>query len=330
MGSDLLDLELILPEEAQDRVSQSGESYDLLIIGGGSAGMTAAVYAARKQLKTLLIGKDLGGQLLWTSDIENYMGYQYITGRELTTKFKTQMEQFPIVDIIAGDTVEKLASDDGLFVAETASNRKYMGKAAIVASGKRYKPLNVPGEQELIGHGISYCATCDAPLFAGKDVAVIGGGNSGFTAVIDLLGIAKQVYLVNVNTQWQADPIMVEKTKGAKNLTPLLSHRVLSIQGKDSVTGITLESLGTQQSKKLSVQGIFIEIGLLPNSEFVRDLVQLNKWGEIIVDCGCRTNVPGLFGAGDVTTVPEKQIGVAIGEGTKAALSAYKYLLLNT
>jgi alkyl hydroperoxide reductase subunit F len=144
------------------------------------------------------------------------------------------------------------------------------------------------------------------------------------------MGIASKTYVVNMEPSWQADPIIVEKMKDAENVIPLLSHRVLSIQGENVVTGITVESLETQESKKLSVQGVFIEIGLSPNSEFASDLVQLNKWGEIIVDCGCRTNVPGVFGAGDVSTVPEKQIGVAIGEGSKAALSAYKYLLMHT
>jgi alkyl hydroperoxide reductase subunit F len=330
MAADLLNLELIMPDEKQEEVSQSGEPYELLIIGGGPAGMTAAVYSARKQLKTLLISKNLGGQLLLTSEIENYMGYQWISGRELTDKFKTQMEQFPIVDIVVGDNVEKLASRDDQFVATTANGREYVGKTVIVATGKRSRPLNVPGERKLVGRGVSYCATCDAPLFKRKDVAVIGGGNSGLEAVIDLMEIANKVYLINISHILQADPILVERTKDAGNITTLLSHRVVEIQGNDTVTGIVLESLETQEKKEFPAQGVFIEIGLLPNSEFANELVQLTRWGEIIVDCSCRTNVPGVFSAGDVTTVPAKQIGVAIGEGTKAALSAYKYLLMYT
>jgi alkyl hydroperoxide reductase subunit F len=329
LSSGLLDLKVIIPEDTQDRISQSGEVYDLIIIGGGPAGMTAAVYAARKQLKTLIITKDLGGQLLWTSDIENYMGYQYITGPELTSKFKSQMEQFPIVDIIVGDSAEKLEEKER-FLITTAKSRQYMGKTVIIASGKRYKPLNVPGEKELVGRGVSHCATCDAPLFKGKDVAVIGGGNSGFTTAIDLVGFANNVYLVDISHKWQADPILIDKVKNAKNFIPLLSYKTISIQGKNSVVGIVLESLETKKQKRLKIQGVFIEIGLLPNSELAKDLVQLNSWGEIMVDCSCRTSVPGVFAAGDVTTVPEKQIGIAIGEGSKAALSAYKYLLMNT
>ncbi|MBD3181383.1 FAD-binding protein [Candidatus Poribacteria bacterium] len=304
--------------------------YDLLIIGGGSAGMTSAVYAARKQMKTLLISKDLGGQLLWTSDIENYMGYQYITGRELTDKFKAQMQQFPIVDIITGINVEKISRQDNLFLALTENGKSYRGKTIIIATGKRYRPLNVPGEKELVGKGISYCATCDAPLYKGKDVAVIGGGNSGITSVIDLRNISNNIYVINNSNVWQADPVLIERIKDAENFIPMLSHNVLAIHGKDSVTGITVQSIKTGEQKTLDIQGVFIEIGLLPNSELVKEIISLTDLGEIMVDCGCRTAVPGLFGAGDVTTVPEKQIGVAIGEGIKASLSAYKYLLRMT
>jgi alkyl hydroperoxide reductase subunit F len=329
MGADLLDLEIIMPDDVQEKVSQSGEPYELLIIGGGPAGMTAAVYSARKQIKTLLISKDLGGQLLWTSDIENYMGYQYITGRELTDKFKSQMEQFPIVDIIVGDSVEKLAREGSLFVAATAGGRKYTGKTVIIATGKRYKPLGASGEEKFVGRGISYCATCDAPLFAGKDVVVIGGGNSGFTAAADLVEIANKVYVVNKSSTWQADPILIDRVKDSEKFLPLLSHIVVEIKGANVVTGMDVQSLETKEIKHLPVQGVFIEIGLLPNSELASDLVRLNNWGEIMVDCGCNTSMPGAFGAGDVTTVPEKQISVAIGEGSKAALSAYKYLLMH-
>ena len=328
MQSGLLDFKFIMPDEEQERVSRDGEIYDLIIIGGGPGGMTAAVYSARKQVKTLLISKDIGGQLLWTSDIENYMGYQYITGKELTEKFKSQMEQFPIVDIIVGDSVEKLEAQDDLFVATTTNSRKFLGKTVIIASGKRPRPMNVPGEKDLIGRGVSYCATCDAPLFAGKDVAVVGGGNSALTAVADLVKIASKIYVINISDRWQADAVLVEKAKESEKFIPLPAHRVIKITGEDSVAGITIESLETKEVTELQVQGVFIEIGLIPNSEFARDLVLLNERREIVVDCACQTSVPGVFGAGDVTTVPAKQISVAIGEGSKAALSAYEYLLM--
>jgi len=327
MGTNLLDLKLILPEEDIERISQSDDIYDIIIIGGGPAGMTSAVYSARKQIKTLLISKDIGGQMLWTSDIENYMGFQYVTGKELTEKFRSQMEQFPIVDIILGDTVTKITKADENFVIETEKSKKFTGKTVIIASGKRYRPMNVKGEKELVGKGVSYCATCDAPLFAGKDVLVVGGGNSALTAVIDLMKLANKIYIVNITKDWQADQIMIDRIKNADNIIPLLSHKVTAIHGEKYVTGVTIESLDTKETKDITVQGVFIEIGLLPNSEFAKDIVRLNDQGEIIVDCMCNTTTPGIFAAGDVTTVPEKQISVAIGEGSKAALSAYKYLL---
>lgn len=330
MGGDILNLELIMPDEMQEQVSQSGEPYELIIIGGGPAGMTAAVYAARKRIKSLLISKDIGGQLLLTASIENYMGFSYISGNNLTEKFRAQMEQFPIVDIIIGDSVEKLTKSDGQFVITTPKGREYTGKTVIVAAGKRSKLLNAQGEKELVGRGVSYCATCDAPLFGGKDVAVIGGGNSGVEAVIDLMGIANKVYLINRSAPLRADPILVEKIEDAKNVVKLVPYTAIGIKGDGVVTGLIIESSETQEKKELPVQGVFVEIGLLPNSEFANELVSLNEWNEIIVDCACQTNVPGLFAAGDVTTVTEKQIGVAVGEGTKAALSAYKYLLTNS
>jgi alkyl hydroperoxide reductase subunit F len=327
MGLDLLDLKLILPEEDVERISQSGDVYDIVIVGGGPAGMTSAVYSARKQIKTLLISKDIGGQMLWTSDIENYMGFQYITGKELTEKFRSQMEQFPIVDIILDETISKITKENDNFIIETETSRKFTGKTVIIASGKRYKSMKVPGEKELVGRGISYCATCDAPLFVGKDVVVVGGGNSALTSVIDLAKLANKVYIVNIADDWQADPILLEKIGKATNITSLLGHRVSAIHGEKFVTGVTVESVKTKESKDIIAQGVFIEIGLIPNSEFAKGLVLRTDKGEVVVDCMCNTNVSGIFAAGDVTTVPEKQISIAIGEGSKAALAAYKYLL---
>jgi alkyl hydroperoxide reductase subunit F len=327
MGSSMLDLKLILPEEEQERISQIDEIYNIIIIGGGPAGMTSAVYAARKQIKTLMISKDIGGQLLWTSDIENYMGFQYISGKELTEKFRSQMEQFPIVDIILNNTVEKLEKADGNFIVTTTDSKKYTGKTIIIASGKRYRPMNASGEKELVGKGVSYCATCDAPLFAGKNVMVVGGGNSALTSVIDLMKLANKIYVVNIMDSWQADTILLEKTKDATNVEWLLSHRVTAIHGEKYVTGVSVESVKTKKVKDLNVQGVFVEIGLIPNSDFAKGFVLQNTLGEIVVDCSCQTNIPGVFASGDVTTVPDKQISIAIGEGSKAALSAYKYLL---
>jgi NADH-dependent peroxiredoxin subunit F len=298
--------------------------YDLLILGGGPAGMTAAVYAARKHLSTLLLSSDLGGQLNWTLGIENYMGYQFVGGVELMEKFRTQVEQFPI-EMKTGETLARLSKIEGGFEAATESGQNYQGKAAIIATGKRPRPLGVPGEEKLIGRGVSYCAICDGPFFKGLKVAVIGGGNSALGAVQDLIKVASHVYLL-AHGQLSCDHVLIDKVKDAPNLTVLLDHEILAIHGEDVVSGITIRDKKTQQENKLFLEGVFVEIGLLPNSGFARNVLTLNATGEIMVNCSCETGIPGLYAAGDVTDIPEKQIVVAAGEGAKAALQAHKYL----
>jgi alkyl hydroperoxide reductase subunit F len=298
--------------------------YELIIIGGGPAAMTAAVYAARKRIDTLLLSKDLGGQVLWTMGVENYMGYQYIEGVELMDKFEKQVAQFPLEQKI-GPAVTALSQIDGGFEVKTAEGETYQGKAVIVATGKRPRPLNVPGEERLKGRGVTYCAICDGPVFAGQRVAVIGGGNSALEAADDMLKIAEHVYLVSL-TPLTGDQILIDKLKEAPKLTTFLKHEVVDIQGSNRVEGITIRDLGTSEEKKLEVGGIFVEIGLIPNSDFANGLAKLNWFDEIEVNCSGETGIPGIFAAGDVTNVPEKQIVVAAGEGAKAALQAHKYL----
>ncbi len=298
--------------------------YELIIVGGGPAGLTAAVYAARKKLNTLLLSKDLGGQPNLTSGIENYMGYQFIEGPELMLKFEEQVKQFPI-DLKIGQTVSRISKIDKGFEVITETGEKYQAKAVIIATGKRPRPLNVPGENRLIGRGVTYCAICDGPLFADEKVAIIGGGNSALEATNDMIKIAKHVYLVSI-TPLTGDAILIDRVKNAPNLTMFLKHEVLAIKGENQVTGITIRNLITNEIKELEVRGVFVEIGLIPNSELAKELVSLNRWGEIEVNCFNETGVPGLFAAGDVTNVPEKQIVVAAGEGAKAALQAHRYL----
>jgi len=321
-----MELDFLLSKEEAKSTGKTELTYDLVIIGGGPAGMTAAVYAARKKLKTLLIGKDLGGQVLLTLEVENYMGYQYIEGRELVNKFKEQVSHFSI-DQEIGEEVEKLDKEGEIFSILTRGGKKFRGRTAIVASGKRSRSLNVPGEKRLIGRGVSYCSVCDAPFFEGKEVAVIGGGNSAFEAALDLVKMAPKIYFIDIASTWTADPVLVEQIERKKKVTSFQGHRVKEIKGDDRVEGITIEPLDGGKTRSLSVQGIFIEIGLVPNSEFARSLVKLNEAGEIVVDCASRTNIPGLFAAGDVGSVPEKQIIIAAGEGAKATLAAYQYLL---
>jgi alkyl hydroperoxide reductase subunit F len=298
--------------------------HELMIIGGGPAGMTAAVYAARKRLDAVLISKDLGGQAMWTGRVENYMGYQYIEGFELMSKFEEQVKQFPLEQKIGSQAVS-LRRIDGGFEAVADNNERYQGKAAIIATGKRPRSLNVPGEERLKGKGVTYCAICDGPVFAGQKVAVIGGGNSALEAADDMSRIAEHVYVVSV-TPFTGDKILVEKVQGSSNVTAFLEHEVLSISGETLADGIEIRDLKTRKQKRLDVSGIFVEIGLVPNSDLVKGLVALNEQGEIVVNCRSETDVPGLFAAGDVTTVPEKQIVISAGEGAKAALQAHKYI----
>jgi alkyl hydroperoxide reductase subunit F len=298
--------------------------YDLVIIGSGPAGMTAAVYAARKKLNTLLLSKDRGGQVNWTLGIENYMGYQFIEGPELIHKFEEQIKKFPLETRI-GEVVSNLSRTDSGFEAKTDSGETYQAKAAIIATGKRPRPLNVTGEEEFRGRGVTYCAVCDGPLFSGMKVAVIGGGNSALEAVDDMVKIADHVYLVSL-TPLTGDQILIDKMQAANNLTMFLEHEVVTIIGDKFVEGVKIRDLKTKQQRELQVAGVLIEIGLMPNSDIVKGVVALNHLGEIEVNCNNETNVPGLFAAGDVTSVPEKQIVVAAGEGAKAALQAHRYL----
>jgi len=298
--------------------------YELIIIGAGPAGMTAAVYAARKKLNTVLLSKDVGGQVNWTLGIENYMGYQFIEGAELIRKFEEQVKQFPL-NMKTGEGVSSLERINGGFEVKTEAGAVYQSRAAILATGKRPRPLNVPGEEKLKGRGVTYCAICDGPLFAGMKVAVIGGGNSALEAADDMIKIADHVYLVSV-TPFTGDQILIDKAKGASNLTIFLEHEVLEITGDKFVGGIRIRDLKSKQEKEFEVNGVFVEIGLIPNSEPFKGIAPLNRIGEIEVNCGNETGVPGLFAAGDVTNVPEKQIVVAAGEGAKVALQAHHYL----
>lgn len=300
--------------------------YELVVIGDGPDGMTVVVYAARKRLNTLLISYDLGGQPLTTAGVENYMGYQFIEGPELMQKFEEQVRQSPSdVKTEIGQRVESVSRINRGFEVRTDKGETYQAKAVIFATGKRPRQLNAPGEKELVGKGVTYCAICDGPLFAGEKVAVIGGGNSALEAADDMIKIAEHVYLISL-TSLTGDRILIDKITNADNLTMFLEHEVLEIKGEDRVEGIKIRDLKSKQEKEFDVGGVFIEIGLVPNSGAMKGVTTLNRLGEIEVNCANETGVPGLFAAGDVTTVPEKQIIVAAGEGAKAALQAHRYL----
>lgn len=303
-----------------------GPEHELLIIGCGPAAITAAIYAARKRIEVVIVSEDIGGQVATTFGIENYPGFRYITGPELVEKFREQMNQFDIEQHI-GEKVARLSRVDGSFVAVTESGKEFSARSAVIASGARPRELGVPGEQRFRGKGVSYCATCDAPLFADATVAVIGGGNSALSAAFELSRIANKVYLVS-RRQWRADEApLIEGVKASKNIEPIIGYVVEQIAGDEMVRGVTIKSREGNGRRSLTVDGIFIEIGLKPNSDFARDLVAINEYGEIVVDCDTSTGVPGLFAAGDVTNVKDKQIVIAAGQGALAAMGVFEYLL---
>jgi alkyl hydroperoxide reductase subunit F len=297
--------------------------YELIIVGGGPSGMAAAVYAARKLLKTLLVTSDIGGQVNWTNGVENYLGYQFIEGDDLISKFQKQVSQFP-VDQKIGVKVAQIKQISNGFEVIAESGEKYQGKAVILASGKRPRRLNVEGELELTGRGVTYCNICDAPDYTGQRVAVVGGGNSAIEAALDLVKIAEHVDMVSF-TPLTGDPILINKLTEAANLTVMTEQQTTRILGQGKVEGIVIKDLKSGASRQLEVSGVFIEIGLVPNSDMVKDLLKLNAIGEVPVNAACETEIPGLFAAGDVTNVPEKQIVIAVGEGAKAALAAHRY-----
>lgn len=301
-------------------MSEASDLYDLIIVGAGPAGITAAVYAARKRMDFVVITTNVGGQVVLSSEIENYTGFQYITGEELGKKFHEHLGRHKFD--LKMEEVQKLERKNDLFEVITGVGT-YMGKTVIMATGRKPRELKVRGETEFKNRGVTYCATCDGPLFEGLDVCVVGGGNSALEAVLQLIKIAKSVYLLHRRSELSADKVFVEKAKGSGKVKFWFNTRVKEIVGDNLVTGIRVQRNSAETL--LPVQGVFVEIGAVPNSDIV-GFVEKNRAGEIGVNCKCETSVPGLFASGDVTNVPEKQIVVAAGEGCKAALSAFRYL----
>ena len=298
-----------------------GKLYELIIVGAGPAGITAAVYAARKKMEILVITKDIGGQASWSGDIQNYTGYQFVTGPELAIKFEEHMRKFDF-EIKENEEVREIVSKDHI-ISIKSNKGNYRSKTVIVASGKRSRELGVPGEQVYKNKGLTYCATCDGPLFTGKDVAVIGGGNSALDAALQLVKIANRIYIIDRSEYLNGDEIMQEKLRADKKVIIFNNSQVKEVSGDTFVKNIRIEK--NKKEQLLNVQGIFVEIGLMPNSDFAIDL-EKNVRKEIKVNQRNETNIPGIFAAGDVTNVPEKQIIIAAGEGAKAVLSAFRYL----
>lgn len=301
--------------------------YDVIIIGGGPAGMTAAVYCLRKGMATGLVTRQVGGQMAETAGIENYLGYRYINGMDLTDKFHEQVTQFGI-DFENNANVTGIK--DGLIKEVLLDNgRVFKTRTVIIASGKLSRKLNVPGEIEKIGHGVAYCAICDAPFYKDKKVVVAGGGNSGVGAAIDLALVATHVTIVQRRDRLIADQVLADKLKNYANVEIVLGHAVTEIAGDGKVEAVIAQNRQTGELLTIPADGIFVEIGSIPNSDLAKGVVAMNENHEIVIDEYCRTDKPGIFAAGDVTDVPYKQIIIACGEAAKAALSASDYIHSN-
>jgi len=301
--------------------------FDLVIIGGGPAGITAGIYAGRKKLNTLVISKDFTGQTGKAFLIENYPGMYKVQGAKLIEKFKKQLEKF-LVDINMGEEVTGIKKKKkGFFEIATTQKDRYFAKSVIIASGSNPRSLKVPGEKRLIGRGVSYCTVCDAPFFKDKTVVVVGGGNSGVETALDLTKYAEKVYILEFASRISADEFIFEKAKKNKKIEIICSTVLKEIKGDKKVSSIIYEDRKSKETKELSTDGVFAQIGYVPTASFAKKLVNLNKKGEIEIDFKTnQTKTKGLFAAGDVSSISQKQIVIAAGEGAKAALSCYNYL----
>jgi NADH-dependent peroxiredoxin subunit F len=299
--------------------------YDVAVIGAGPAGLAAAIYAVRKNLSTILIAFDLGGQLGTTYEVANYPGFQLVTGPDLVQKFFEHVEQYGVEKLI-GEKVTGMQVEGRVKVLQTASGREIRAKTVIITTGAQKRKLNIPGEKQLAGKGVVYCSTCDGPLFKDLTIAIVGGGNSGLEAAIEMDGVAKKVYLVS-RGEWTGDEILQDKVAAAKRVEVLKHQQPVEIHGNERVEGLTVKDLQTGATRRLEVQGVFIEIGLFPQTDFLLDLLETNARGEIKVDRHGQTGVRGIFAAGDATDSHDKQIVIAAGEGASAALAAFEYLV---
>lgn len=295
---------------------------DVIIVGAGPAGLTAALYAARRGLQTLVVSQDIGGQASTTSIVENYPGFELIDGFELMTKFQTQAEKYGARVVVEEATAISEVADG--FRVVTAQET-YEGTTLILAQGLTHKHLGVPGEDALIGKGVSYCATCDAPLYKGRRTAVVGGGNAAMDAALLLSHLTPHVDLITTHDEFRGERVLIDRVQNTANITIYFKTATKEILGAERVTGVVIETDG--QSQTLDVAGVFVEVGFTVNPSLMKNIVSLDGRNQIIVNRENNgTDVPGLFAAGDVTTISQKQIVISAGEGAKAALAAHQYL----
>ena len=322
---------LDVKSEARDAARlDAQEPFDMLVVGGGPAGAAAAVYAARKGIRVGVAAERFGGQVNDTLAIENYISVLETDGPKFASALEAQVRHYG-VDIMNLQRAERLvpaSEPGGLVQVQLANGATLRARSVVLSTGARWRNVNVPGEQQYRNKGVAYCPHCDGPLFKGKRVAVIGGGNSGVEAAIDLAGVVQQVDLVEFADALKADAVLVNKLRSLPNVRIHLNAQTTEITGDgQKVNGMRYRDRGTQQEHALALEGVFVQIGLVPNTEFLKGTLELSKFGEIVVDAKGHTSVPGVFAAGDATTVPYKQIVIAAGEGAKAALSAFDYLI---
>ncbi len=299
--------------------------YDLIIIGAGPAGLTAGLYAGRKKINAVILTKQIGGQSLSYS-LENYPGIPKIDGVEIIDKMKKQVEDYG-VEIKDDAVISAIEKKDGNFSVRTENKENFEAKAIIIATGKIPRKLGVPGAKEFEGKGVSFCTICDAPLFSGKSVAVVGGGNSALMSAMDLIPYAEKIYVLQHRERFIGDEILQEKLKNSGKVEFITEAETREIKGDKFVEGLVYEDLKTGEKKELAVGGVFVNIGYIPNTAFAKNLLNLNEKEEIIIDpWTAETSVKGIFAAGDATNIPYKQYIVAAAEGAKAALSAYHYI----
>ncbi len=301
-----------------------GDVYDVIIIGGGPAGLTAGMYVARKNLRGILLTENIGGQATESWAIENYMGYRMVTGQELITKFEEQVRELHLH--IELDSVVAIKKENNLFRVDTVSEQTFSGRSVILCSGVRPRWLGLEDEEKFIGHGESVCSTCDGPLFRNKVVAIVGGGNYALTTAIEMSDIARQVYLI-VRSSIKCDDVYLKPYQEKENITTYRNYVVSALHGDQFLEAITIRERDTGEEIELPVDGLFLSIGHEPNTGFLDGLVELNETGQVVVDNNCHTSEPGIFAAGDITNINSNQVIIACGEGAKAALEAYSYVL---
>lgn len=300
--------------------------YDVVVVGAGPAGVTAAIYAVRKGRKTLMVGEQPGGQIMFTAGIENYSAFPFITGPELASKFSEHAEKVG-VELKPYSKAVRLTKENKEYDLELENGEKLKARSVILALGSKPRELGVPGEKEYSGRGVAYCATCDGPFYAGLDVIICGGGNTAVESAIDMAKIAKSVKIVH-RSEFRADTVLLDELKKLDNVSIHIQTQILEVFGDTKVRGVKVFDKREETEFEIYADGVFVEIGYVPNTAWLGGIVDLTKGGEIIVDSACKTSESGIFAAGDVTNVPYNQIIVAAGEGAKAALSANAYLQL--